>query len=86
VAIVLELKERGETKMEKLLSEEEVQGILSMNLYWEEVIKREDTSPLRNELKDIVRILGTKILFIIAEYAKLQKEEEMSKKNGEESP
>jgi len=67
--------------MKNLLSEEEVSGVLSMNIYWEEVAKREDTSPLRNELRDIVGRLGTKILFIIAEYAKLQKEDKIKEEN-----
>lgn len=64
--------------MKKLLNEKEVQTILSMNIYWEEVVEREDTSPLRGELMQVVRMLGTRILLIVAEYAKLQKEAESS--------
>lgn len=64
--------------MKKLLNEEEVQTVLSMNIYWEEVFKRTDISPLSGELTQVVRMLGTKILFIVAEYAKLQKEAESS--------
>ena len=59
--------------MKNLLSKGEVSGVLSMNIYWEEVAEREDTSPLQDELRDIVGRLGTKVLFIIAEYAKLQR-------------
>lgn len=36
--------------MRKLLSKPEIEGILSMNIYWEEVSKREDKSPLLGEL------------------------------------
>jgi len=61
--------------MKKILSDGEVSGVLSMNKYWEEVSERENQSPLDNELNMIVRRLGIKILFIIAEYAKLQREE-----------
>jgi len=59
--------------VKNLLSKGEVSGVLSMNIYWEEVAEREDTSPLQDELRDIVGRLGTKVLFIIAEYAKLQR-------------
>ena len=61
--------------MKKILSEGEVSEVLSMNIYWEEVVKRENTSPLLSELNQVFNLLGTKILFIIAEYAKLQREE-----------
>lgn len=69
--------------MKKILSDGEVSGVLSMNKYWEEVSERENQSPLDNELNMIVRRLGVRILFIIAEYAKLQKEEE--KENADQS-
>jgi len=61
--------------MKKILSEGEVSEVLSMNIYWEEVVERENTSPLLSELNQVFNLLGTKILFIIAEYAKLQREE-----------
>jgi len=67
--------------MKNLLSKEEVSGILSMNIYWEEVVEREDTSPLRGELMQVVKMLGTRILLIVAEYAKSQKENETKEEN-----
>ena len=69
--------------MKKILSNGEVSGVLSMNKYWEEVSERENQSPLGDELNMIVRRLGVRRLFIIAEYAKLQKEEE--KENADQS-
>lgn len=55
--------------MSKLLTKEEIVAIKSMNLYWQEVIKRDDTSPLHHELQKVIGRFGTKILFILADYA-----------------
>jgi len=58
-----------------LLTDSEIAGIQSCNVYWEEVSKRNDQSPLRNELRDLIDRLGCgRILFIVADYAKIQKE------------
>lgn len=57
--------------MKKLLTKEQISTILSMNTYWEEVWKREDKSPLADELREVIRMFGTGILFIIADYAKM---------------
>ncbi|GAI26642.1 unnamed protein product, partial [marine sediment metagenome] len=43
----------------------------------EEVWKREDKSPLNDELREVIRIFGTGILFIIADYAKMAKEQKI---------
>lgn len=67
--------------MKKLLNKEEVQTILSMNIYWEEVVEREDTSPLRGELMQVVKMLGTRILLIVAEYAKSQERNKIKEEN-----
>lgn len=61
---------------EKLLTEREVAGVLSCNIYWEEVSRRKNQSPLWRELDDLVERIGVKILFIVADYAKRQKEME----------
>lgn len=62
--------------IKSLLSEEEARAILSMNLYWEEVAKRDDQSPLLNELINIINRLGIKTLWVLADYAKAQKAKE----------
>lgn len=61
-------------KMKNLMSEKEIDEILSMNKYWEEVTERDDPSPLHHELIQVCRMFGTKILWVLADYAKTQKE------------
>ena len=45
-----------------------------MNQYWTEVNERTDKSPLMAELNQLVDLIGIKILWIVAEHAKKQKE------------
>jgi hypothetical protein len=54
----------------KILSDEQRRVLLSMGRYWEEVAKREDASPLVSELRDVYRMLGTKLLWIVLDCAK----------------
>jgi len=56
----------------KLLTDEEIQTVLSMGQYWEEVSKREDRSPLGFELIKLGDLLGTRLLFITLAYARIQ--------------
>lgn len=67
--------------MKNLLSKDEVSGILSMNMYWEEVAEREDQSAaapiFQSELHDLLMRIGAKrILLIVGQYAKRLKKEE----------
>jgi len=55
--------------MKNLMTESEISTVRSMNMYWEEVSNRDDQSPLNNELSSIVRMFGTKLLDIVADYA-----------------
>ena len=52
-----------------ILTDGERKAILSMAKYWREVAGRDDTSPLDRELEQVYRILGRKILWIVAAYA-----------------
>lgn len=61
--------------MPNLLTRDEISAITSMNWYWEEVAKREDTEPLGHELDAVVSQFGNRLLFILADYAKRVKEE-----------
>lgn len=54
--------------MSEILTEKEVETLKSMSRYWDEVSRREDTSPLMAEMQHVYRMLGVKILFIISEY------------------
>lgn len=63
---------------EKILTEEEVAAIKSMAIYWNEVKEREDTSPLFYETRQLINMLGTRLLFIVEDYAKRQKKEEQA--------
>ena len=51
-----------------ILTNEQTRMLTGMSRYWEEVSKREDTSQLSQELADVYRMLGVKILWIIKEY------------------
>ena len=52
-----------------ILTDEEVRTIRSMSVYWNEVREREDRTPLVFELNQVVRMLGAKILWIVAAHA-----------------
>jgi len=52
-----------------ILTDGERKTILAMAKYWREVAARDDTSPLNRELEQVCRILGCKILWIVAAYA-----------------
>lgn len=54
--------------MSELLTKKQIDTLKSMSRYWDEVSRREDTSPLEAELHEIYQMLGVKILFIISEY------------------
>lgn len=56
--------------MKYLLTEDETRTIRSMNLYWEEVMERDDTSPLSHEVQQVFSMLGPiRFLRIVAQYA-----------------
>lgn len=55
------------------LNSKEQQGLKSMNMYWEEIAKRENLTPstIMNEVKQMNSVLGwLEILLIVGEYAK----------------
>lgn len=54
--------------MNNLLTKEETNALKSMSRYWDEVSRREDTSPLGHEMQQVYQMLGVRILFIISEY------------------
>jgi hypothetical protein len=54
------------------MNEKDTKEILSRSQYWKEIQKREDCSPLINELREVVREHGIKILFWIEELAKIK--------------
>lgn len=63
---------RGKKKMSvNILTDAERITLKSMAKYWQEVGKREDTSPLEEELSMVCRKFGYKVLFIIAQYLEL---------------
>ena len=47
------------------LSDDQVKELESMGVYWDEVRRREDKSPLDFELNQVVRMLGPQILSLI---------------------
>ncbi len=51
------------------LSYEEIRKILSKAKYWNEVNNRDDISPLEQELSQEIKNLGTRILWILEDYA-----------------
>lgn len=53
----------------KYLTQTQVDRIRGMSQYWEEVIKREDKSPLSRELSDVYHMLGVSVLWILSDYA-----------------
>ena len=52
-----------------ILDSEERKAVRSMAMYWDEVAAREDTSPLQFEVQQLAQMLGTKLLWIVKEYA-----------------
>ena len=54
-----------------ILSERELGAIKNMAVYWEEVEKRENRTPLRNEDKMMYNRLGEKLLWIILSYIEM---------------
>ena len=64
------------TTEDNILTAKDRSSLKSMSNYWREVAKREDTSPLEQELYTVTRRLGTNILFIIARYIELTEEGE----------
>lgn len=54
--------------MEINLSEEEKYAIKSMSRYWEEVSKREDTTPLNFELQNLVSKIWTENILAMVKY------------------
>ena len=57
----------------KYLTDKQSSTIRGMSNYWTEVSKREDKSPLIQELNDVYRMLGTNILWILRDYVKAEK-------------
>lgn len=58
-----------------LLTDADIQLILSKNLYWDEVSKRDNPDNiLHHETHEIACELGPKILCVLAEYAKSEKD------------
>ena len=51
------------------LTQHEIQAIKSMGKYWREVAERDDTTPLSAELHTMIGRLGTRLLFILLDYA-----------------
>jgi hypothetical protein len=60
---------------DNILTHEERVAFRSMSRYWQEVAKREDTSPLLHELDKVRRMVGVDLLFILARYIELTEEE-----------
>lgn len=54
--------------MDNILTEKETKTLQSMSRYWDEVSRRDDTSPLKHEMQQVYQMLGLRILFIISEY------------------
>ncbi len=50
------------------LTDKQVQTLKGMGQYWHEVSRRDDQSPLTQELGDVYRMLGTNILWILLDY------------------
>jgi len=56
---------------DNILTDAERITLKNMANYWQEVGKREDTSPLEEEHLMVYRKFGYKVLFIIARYLEL---------------
>jgi|WetSurMetagenome_2_1015567.scaffolds.fasta_scaffold1310489_2 hypothetical protein len=70
---------RGATM--QILTDAEKMTIRSMAAYWNEVAKRDSASTgmspveiLRSELRHLENFIGTKILFVVADYVKQEDE------------
>lgn len=55
-----------------ILTDEEVKRFKGMSQYWNEVRKRDDTSPLAQEAMQVRNVLGVRILALVEEYIELQ--------------
>ena len=60
----------GENIMETVITKDEIATIISIGNYWEEVIRRDDSSPLHHELRVLIQLFGIKILFLTLEGAR----------------
>ncbi len=61
-------KEKPQTSFLTMDEERELRG---MDRYWQEVMRREDQSPLIYEARQVYRMLGARVLNIISAYFKL---------------
>lgn len=60
--------------MNNLLNENDLRTILSKNIYWQEASRRSNAGEiLRAEFNELLREMGLKLLWVIADYAKAQK-------------
>lgn len=57
--------------MDEILTDSERKSLRSMVRYWNEVSEREDKGPLVGEVLVVSRLLGPKLLFVIAKYLEL---------------
>lgn len=48
-----------------MLSDEQIQVLKSMSLYWKEVMNRDDKSPLEHEAYQLVKTIGSEQLLKI---------------------
>lgn len=62
----------------EILSKHDITSLKSMGMYWEEVSKRDGDIwiILESELRDVIRHLGTRILWIILDYIRLLEEKD----------
>ena len=61
----------------KVLTNSEIQGLKSMSLYWKEVRRRDDASPLVGEVIEVRNMLGVRLLDLIEHYLELLDKEEV---------
>lgn len=59
-----------------ILTEDERRALKSMALYWKEVSRREDQTPLHAEAFRVNGILGVRVLNIVEEYIEATEPEE----------
>ena len=59
--------------MNMILNEKEISSLVSMGEYWNEVKNRTNIMPLKSELRAVVVMLETKILWIVLEYIRLKR-------------
>ena len=61
----------------KVLTNSEIQELKSMSLYWREVRRRDDASPLVSEVIEVRNMLGVRLLVLIEHYLELLDKEEI---------